>query len=430
MAMRIQYLPPRLTVAILRDRVSSGRVTLNTDRQRCGNKEFTLKRILLILATIFLLAACNAPVNVTPSATVTIPSPPTETATPEPTSTATPQVLEVATPDPSTVVLDFVAAMCTAEWSNNGEYLPCPGDPNDTGAGYVQRLDHTIISGDILVESPSLITIPAYERLSGIFGHYPAIEVWEGDIFHAVLACKPSAIACDVDFSLSYFDTNGTFHDLSPDLGPRPIADHDAASGVHTEVEVDLSSLTGQTVEFVLVVRTKGDRKLYNPIWISPYIQRDPEAQQPAPVVVATATTSSPSTSSGTPGTISGMVDMASAPPYLKDSYTGGESPVVVMFFNLDDNTWWWIHSTPTHPYFRMTVPPGNYHVVAYAKGVGGVPYVTGGYTGSNPSCGKMLKTVSVPPNGSVENIVIADWNWNCGGDAYRPDKPPSVPLP
>jgi hypothetical protein len=387
-----------------------------------------LKHTLLIIAVILTLAACNAPTGGLPSATITIPPLPTDTATPEPTSTPTPQVLEVPTPDPSTVVLDFVSTMCTARWSNNGEYLICPGDPNDTGTGYVDRLDGTIISGDILVEAPSLITIPAYENLAGIFGHYPALEVWEGDTFHAILACQPSDIPCNVDFGLSYFDSNGGFHDLSPQLGPSPFSDHDAPSGVYTEVEVDLSALAGQTVEFTLVVRTGGDRTRYDPIWISPYIRRDPNAQPPVPVVLATATTSS--ASSGIPGTISGMVDLASAPPYLKDSYTGRESPVVVMFFNLDDGTWWWIHTTLTHPHYRMTVPPGKYQVVAYAKGVGDIPYVTGGYTGSNPSCGKELKTVTVPSNGSVENIVIADWNWTCGGDAYRPAKPDSVPIP
>jgi hypothetical protein len=178
-------------------------------------------------------------------------------------------------PDPSTVVLDFVSAVCTARWSNNGEYLLCPGDPNDTDSGYVARLDNTTITGDILVEAPSLITIPAYNTFGGIFGHYPALEVWEGDTFHAILACQPSDIPCNVDFGLSYFDSNGGFHDLSPQLGPLPISDHDASSGAHTEVVIDLSSLAGQTVEFTLVVRTEGDRTPYNPIWISPYIQRN-----------------------------------------------------------------------------------------------------------------------------------------------------------
>ena len=178
------------------------------------------------------------------------------------------------------------------------------------------------------------------------------------------------------------------------------------------------------------MVRTHGDHQLYNPIWIAPYIQRDPNAEPPDPVVLATATTSS--TSSGVPGTISGMVDMRTAPPYLNDPILtdGYGVPVVVMFFNLDDGTWWWFHTTPTHPYYSMTVPPGNYHVVAYAHGVGNIPYVSGGYTGSNPSCGKALKTVTVSSNGSVENIIIADWNWTCGGDAYHPAKPSSVPLP
>lgn len=387
-----------------------------------------MKRILPIFVTVIVLAACNAPTSIVPSPTPTLPPPPTETATLEPASTPTTTVLDVGLPDPVTVVLDFVAAMCTAQWSNNGEYLICPGDPNDTGAGYVDRLENALISGYILVQTPSLITIPAYERFAGIFGHYPALEVWEGDTFHAILGCQVTAIACDVEFGLSYFDSNGSFHDLAPELGPLPFTDHDALSDSYTKVEVDLSSLAGQTVDFTLVVRTKGEPKLYNPIWIAPYIQRDPNAQPPDPVVLATATTSN--VSSDTPGTISGMVDMASAPPYLKDSYTGGESPVVVMFFNLDDGTWWWIHSTPTHPYYSMTVPPGNYHVVAYAKGVGDVPYVTGGYTGSNPSCGKALKTVTLPSEGSVENIVIADWNWTCGGDAYRPSKPDAVPIP
>ena len=389
-----------------------------------------MKRTFLILDTVLTLAACNAPTSSLSTPTITIPPLPSETTTPEPTITPTAQILEVTTPDPSTMVLDFVEAMCTAEWSNNGEYFLCSGDPNDTDSGYVDRLDSTIISGDILVEAPSLITIPAYNTFGGIFGHYPALEVWEGDTFHAILACQPADIPCNVDFGLSYFDRNGDFHDLSPQIGPKPISNHDASSGVYSEVEVDLSALAGQTVEFTLVVRTEGDRTRYNPIWISPYIQRDPNAQPPDPVVLATATTSS--TSSGVPGTISGMVDLASAPPYLKDSYLGRETPVVVVFFNLDDGTWWWIHSTPTHPYYSMTVPPGNYHVVAYARGVGDLPYVTGGYTGDNPSCGKELKIVTVTSNSSVENIVIADWNEfaPCGGDAYRPDKPASIPIP
>jgi len=105
--------------------------------------------------------------------------------------------------------------------------------------------------------------------------------------------------------------------------------------------------------------------------------------------------------------------------------------PVVVTFFNLDDGTFWYIQTSLTgHPNYQMTVPPGSYQVVAYARGVGGEPYVVAGYTGKNPSCGQVLQVVNVGQNEHVENIVIADWNWTCGGTAYRPEKPSIVPIP
>jgi hypothetical protein len=133
-----------------------------------------------------------------------------------------------------------------------------------------------------------------------------------------------------------------------------------------------------------------------------------------------------------TPGVIAGMVDMRSAPPYLNDPIvTGGLGiPVVVVAFNLDDGTWRWFDTTPTHPNYELTVPPGDYRLVAYGMGVADIPYVSGGYTGQNPSCGLELLTVTVGPNQRVTGIDIADWNWTCLGTAYRPAKPDEVPIP
>ncbi len=142
-----------------------------------------------------------------------------------------------------------------------------------------------------------------------------------------------------------------------------------------------------------------------------------------APTIEATETPT-------TFGLISGRVDMSTAPPYLNDPVIGN-SPVVVTFFNLDDDTYWYIQTSQTgHPDYQMSIPPGTYQIVAYGRGVGDVPFVAAGYTGENPSCGKALKTVVVEPNARVDDIVIADWNWTCGGSAYRPDKPAEVPIP
>jgi hypothetical protein len=196
-------------------------------------------------------------------------------------------------------------------------------------------------------------------------------------------------------------------------------------------IEEDLSPLAGQTVEFTLVVRDQRNQGSDLAVWVAPYIWRDPSQTRSTPIPTPTFRPSSPTESTdSTPGVISGLVDMSSAPPYLTDPMNPGGTPVITVFFNLDDGTYWWYHTAPTHPNFQMTVTPGRYQIVAYAPGVGGQPYVTAGYTGANPSCGLPLAEVTVTPNGTVSGIQIADWNWLCNGDAFRPPKPADVPSP
>jgi hypothetical protein len=293
----------------------------------------------------------------------------------------------------------------------------------ETDGGYVEATDHTILEGMISAEAPMIIALPGKGDGSGIglFGHYPPMLVYNGDTFFATIACQGDA-DCYLEFSLEYFDELGNYQDTSWSWI------HQVGDGPQM-ISADLSSLAGQTVDFLLVLRAEDELEGQWAAWIQPYIYRDPNAQPPP--TIEPIPTSQPDTDDDTPGVISGMVAMESAPPYMNDPMSGNSMPVVVVFFNLDDGTYWWIHTTLTgHPYYQMTVSPGTYQVVAYGQGVGGVPYVAAGYTGQNPSCGQNLVTVEVPPNGNVENIVIADWNWTCGGSAYRPEKPSGVPLP
>jgi hypothetical protein len=383
--------------------------------------------MFLVFIVVFLMASCNKPIE-EPSLslideTLSTEIPPTETeVVAEIPASATPNILEVDPPDLDRVAYDFVTEVCSAVWSTNATYLPCPAHLEDAEGGYIEATDHTVLEGMVSVEAPLLIGLPGngYPNGVGLFGKYPPFTVYPGDTFHTTIACQGDAI-CDLDFSLEYYPPGATRavswerHHLAGD-GPQ-------------EVSVDLSSLAGQTVEFYLVLRPQEDYQNQWAVWIQPYIDRDPNAEPlPTEEIQPTLT---PDPKDQTPGLISGMVDMSSAPPYLTDSMNGGSSPVSVVFYNLSDGTYWWIHTSLTgHPYYQMTVSPGDYQIVAYAHGVGDVPYVTGGYTGQNPSCGKNLKTITVPPNGNVENIVIADWNWTCGGTASRPDKPGGVPLP
>jgi hypothetical protein len=257
--------------------------------------------------------------------------------------------------------------------------------------------------------------------------------VQPGDIFYATLACQQGEGACEVAFSLHYYNEAGVFQ--TQPLGEWTFSSAEGdPSMAATPVQVPLSALGGQTVEFVLTVREEGDSQDDRALWILPHIQRDPSA----PLITPASTESAsqfgivPTPSGSGTGVISGMVDMSSAPPYLNDPITtGGKGvPVVVVFYNLDDGTWWWVHTTATHPAYQMTVTTGRYHVVAYAHGVADVPYVAGAYTGDNPSCGQPMATVTVARNEHIQGIDIADWNWTCGGTAFRHEKPSDIPIP
>jgi hypothetical protein len=391
------------------------------------NGNLKVKLALSGVITAILVSSCSFMGAPTPEASTeqpTLPATQASGTTPEvlpPAATDSPEALVLSPLDPATVAFDFVALRCEAQWSNSGESLPCPGDLNDVASGYVAMEVDPMLEGNVSVSSEALLTIPADNSRSygGIFGHYPPFTVQHGDSLRAVLACQQHDDPCDVSFDVMYFDSAGGFHEF-PGSGPPPYDVDDTSGGNHIILDLPLDTLADQTVEFLLGVRDEGDATGGRALWIRPYIWRDPDYVPP---------TSTPE--SKIPGVISGWVDMAAAPPYMKDPMVNPQGiPVVVMFFNQDDYTWWWFHTTATHPNYQMTVPPGDYLVVAYGRGVGDVPYVTAGYTGMNPSCGQALALVNVPPNGFVEGIVIADWNWNCGGTAYRPPKPDEVPLP
>jgi hypothetical protein len=392
--------------------------------KKSRHHSFTLNPVLLCaaLCTALVLACgtqatptADSPTATTePAAASPSPSPETITATTGPTN------LVLDSVDPATVAFDFIARRCEAEWVNSGENLPCNGDLTDIGAGYAGLEVNSSLEGNFTVNAEALLTIPGHTgTFTAIFGQYPAFTVQYGDSFRAVLACQQDPGPCDVGFDLMYYDDQGTFHEF-PGFGPPPYDVDDSSTGGYLFVDLSLNSLAGETVEFILGARDGDGAEGSRALWIRPYIYRDPDYIPPT-------LTPEPEI----PGVFSGMVDMGAAPPYLKDPVVNPQGrPVVVMFFNQDDYTWWWVHTTATHPNFQMTVTPGDYLIVAYAMGVGEVEYVTAGYTGMNPSCNQPLQRVNMPSNGFVEGIVIADWNWNCGGTAYRPAKPAEVPIP
>jgi len=379
-----------------------------------------MRYIFPLLCILFISAACQ-PAEFEPALpTAVLEDTPATTATAMPTIENPTEDFQMPTPIPGTVALDFSERPCVASWSNNGEYLPCPGNLEEIINGYADRFDAITLAGNRHCNQPGLLIIPAQpeSRFSAIFGKYPPFTVMPGDRFRAALACQNGYSQCDAQFSLEYFFNNQVL--------PIPGASWKkkaAPSGEILYADVSLDPLAGQTVQFLLAVRDNGDARDDHAIWIMPHIAR----------IGAAAADAIPShqleVAIVQPVAISGTVDMRSAPPYLYDDHPPG-SPAVVVFFDVNGDAFYSVSTRETHPNFSIAVYPGQYFVMAYAYGVGDVPYVSAAYTAADPSCGQSMAILNVRADTPVDGIVINDWNWSCGGNAHRIDKPPSVSLP
>ena len=199
----------------------------------------------------------------------------TPTVIPTKTATATETVTPISTPDftliglpdeeDGTLVFDFVEQMCDAEWYTRGQDLPCPGDDTQSSAGYVMQLD-----GESQGFSSVINVLLAYtpqKNYETISSKYPAFTVQKGDRFRTVLACKEHTF-CDVEFVLDFSNEKGSaglthWRYIFTD---EPIA-----------VDYPLDALAGQTVQFHLNVRARGNPVEAYAVWIAPHIYRPAE---------------------------------------------------------------------------------------------------------------------------------------------------------
>ena len=173
------------------------------------------------------------------------------------------------------VAYNFANNYCKANWSNNINTLPCPGDDNDE-AGYVVKLNEPVLENGTSDDEPGLLTRPQ-DKFNGIIsGQYPAITLQEGDRFRAIVNCEHDSSKCDVIFRLDY-KNNGQVKTLA--------SWHEIYEGKYYPVDLDLSSLAGETVKLILVVSANGPQKNDNAIWLNPRIFR-----QGTPTVTPTPT--------------------------------------------------------------------------------------------------------------------------------------------
>lgn len=161
------------------------------------------------------------------------------------------------------VVYDFVEDYCAASWRSGAGVLPCPGTDSDT-AGFVVKLNSPKLEDGRTENEPALFTHPQWVNNGVISGRFPAFEVEEGDEFRVIIGCLFNAIACDMTMQLNYRENGG-------DLQPLREWDETYDSEFRI-IEVDLSSLAGSSVEFVLAVQSNGASSQDWAFWLAPRI--------------------------------------------------------------------------------------------------------------------------------------------------------------
>ena len=179
-------------------------------------------------------------------------------STPSPTLSSTPS------PTPITSLgYDFVASTCDAIWTNGSGELPCPGSDSDD-SGFVFRKDDSILEGNNPTTLPGLLLVPQATHDGYIQGIYPEITIQSGDRFRATVSCEEGATSCLVLLRLDYQDENGQIYDFWG-FGEQ----HD---GQYFDVDLDLSSLVGKRISFVLRVLSLGSANGDRVLWIAPRV--------------------------------------------------------------------------------------------------------------------------------------------------------------
>jgi len=272
---------------------------------------------------------------------------------------------------------DFIGNACDgASWKNDSRDLPCPGSEGNNN-GFVLILDSPKLEDGRSV-GKGLLTYPEQEKDGWISGKYEAVKIDSGDRFQAQIGCLYQANDCDMIFRLQY------------QIGKEPVRTlgqwREVYEGQFYPINIDLSTLRGEKVKFILSVLANGSSHEDYALWINPRITSHssqpptvtptrtatptPTATPMAPTVTTQAVTNITTTTATGNGNITalgipnptqhGVVWSTSANPTTADNKTT-DGP---------------ISATGTFTSSMTSLTPGTlYHVRAYATNAVGTAY-------------------------------------------------------
>ncbi len=177
--------------------------------------------------------------------------------------------IKVIAAPPSSGSYDFAANYCAAEWSTGAGVISCT-TPDKDAKGFVIYVAKPYLETGYLDDEAGIVTNPQNINDGIIRGKYTPFTVKAGDHFLAIVGCEYNAKDCNVKFQLDYQIDNGAITTLT--------TWSETYDDTFRHVDVDLSSLAGKSVKFILTVMANGSATGDRALWLAPRIQNVPTA--------------------------------------------------------------------------------------------------------------------------------------------------------
>jgi hypothetical protein len=162
--------------------------------------------------------------------------------------------------------LDFAHNVCAAVWNSSAGALPCPGSGSDFTNGSITVQNSPKLEGGYQEDETAIIMIPANGSNGYITGRFPAITIQNGDHLKSLIGCLDKSPNCNVLFQLSYVANGGPITALG--------GWNEVSEGSFTNIDIDLSSLTGKSIEFIFTVQNNGTSTDDRAFWVAPHVHR------------------------------------------------------------------------------------------------------------------------------------------------------------
>lgn len=164
------------------------------------------------------------------------------------------------------VFYNFVDKMCDATWRNDSGAIACPGTEG-ASSGAVVKLDAPKMENGGTDNEAALGVEPEHKTDGIIAGEYPSVEIKNGDRFRAVIGCRYNEKDCNTKFLLQYVvEGSSTVNTLGSWI--------EKYDNMIYKVDVDLSSLAGKKVHFILRVESNGPSTDDQVFWLQPRLMR------------------------------------------------------------------------------------------------------------------------------------------------------------